>query len=895
MKKFNYTLLLVLLTGFCYAQTVLINTQFNTASAMTDLGVLVTTGGTTSLSPTKAADGVCSQGMIQVNSGGGFLQVNVSSLSVMSLNMKSTASARTVKVSYQKQGESTFTVLTTTLSVSTAATFNFHTLYPAIITTAPIMVKIEPVSGNIQIHDLNVVSNNSVSSAAEITTFSLPNQIGNTTINSGAGTIGVNMPLGSDLTSITPSTLTTSANATISPTASTARNFSSPVAYTVTAQDGTTTKTWTVTVNLVASSEKDIIDFQLSTDQIGASTINSNAGTVSVTMPIGSTLTNLFPTTLTISSSATISPFANSAQNFSSPVVYTVTAQDNSTKTWTVTVSLIDPNASYTDYEAENATFTGTVSTTHAGYTGTGFIDFTAGGPNNIVFTVCQQAAGTQTIKFRYSLAKPDDRTATLYVNDVEITTVAFPETPAFTTWYEATASVSFLQGINSIKLYWAATDGPNLDKMSITGGQCASYTLTVAATNGGSVTKTPNRANNKYFDVESVTLTPVNAPNATFANWSSDLTGSANPAVVAMTSNKNITANFTTVATYILTVNTVGIGQISTSPIGTSYASGTVVTLIANPLLGNSFTSWSGDASGSNLTTTVTMNGNKTVTGTFTSNYTFNFNQVVGFAGKAGDGFAGPTIGGNNATQPILCINGPSEFNKLCESLYNRQRVWKGSSQSVGTVAGTNMMVKQPLIILIKAGTYDASQSLSTVGGNAYGNAMLDIAEQGDVTFIGEGNVVFKFGINIKRSYNVIIRNISFYDYNDDGVNVGYPETHHIWIDHCTFGHPTTLPSSSDTPDGTSEVKDGASFVTISFNKYQNHHKTCLMGHSDNNGGTDLGRLKVTYYGNYFFSTNSRHPRTRFGTVHVVNNMYENVGLGRTNGFGYGIGASNS
>ena len=103
-----------------------------------------------------------------------------------------------------------------------------------------------------------------------------------------------------------------------------------------------------------------------------------------------------------------------------------------------------------------------------------------------------------------------------------------------------------------------------------------------------------------------------------------------------------------------------------------------------------------------------------------------------------------------------------------------------------------------------------------------------------------------------------------------------------------------STYPANSDTPDGTAEVKGGASYITISWCKFQNHHKTCLLGHSDNNGSEDRGRLKTTYFANYFYSTNSRHPRTRFGTVHVLNNMYENVGRGRQGGFGYGIGASN-
>ena len=978
MKKLNFTLLLALLTITSYAQSVLFDYHFNTSPL--PAAITYTSGG--SFSTSKTGDANCSAGAVSIPLAGS-MSIDVSSCSVFRVNMKSSASgARTVIVSYKLQSDPTFTVLSPSLSVITGS-YDFHTLFPSIISNSPITVKIECTNGGtLQVHDLYVVGSSVVSNAAEITAFAIPNQIGNATINSGAGTIAVNVPLGTDLTSVTPSTLTISTNATINPTAATARNFSSPVSYVVTAQDGTTMKTWTVTVNTVASTLKEITAFQISPSQIGAATINSGAGmiavsmpfgsvltnlvpttltissnatisplansaqdfsspvvytvtaqdnstktwtvtativtstlkeitafqlapsqigassinsgagTIAVNMPLGSTLTNLVPTTLTISSNATISPLANSAQDFSNPVVYTVTAQDNSTKTWTVTVTLIDPNAAVTDYQAEDATFTGTVATNHLNYTGTGFIDFATSGPNTIIFNVCQQVAGSQTVKFRYSFAKDEVRTAELFINDVSNGSVLFPRTTAFDEWVETTSTVTLQQGINTIKLYWAATDGPNLDKMSITGAQCASYTLTIATTNGGTVTKNPSRTNNKYFDVESVTLTAVNATNATFSNWSGDLTGSTNPSVVAMTSNKNITANFTSVSTYTLTLNKTGIGSVSASPAATNgvYAAGTVVTLTASPLLGNSFINWTGDASGTNSTTTVTMNANKSATGNFTSNYSFNFNKVVGFASVAGDGFAGPTTGGQTTTQPVLCINGPAEFNKLCESLYNRQRAYGNKSQT-----GSNIMTKAPLIILIKAGEYDASQTLSTIGANAYGNDMLDIAEQGDLTFIGEDGVTFKFGINVKRSFNIIIRNISFHSYGDDGVNVGYPETHHIWIDHCSFGHPTALPVNKDTPDGTSEVKDGASFITISWCLYRNHWKTCLMGHSDNNGATDAGRLKVTYFANFFYNTNSRHPRTRFGNAHVLNNLYENVGLGREGQLGYGIGASNN
>lgn len=58
---------------------------------------------------------------------------------------------------------------------------------------------------------------------------------------------------------------------------------------------------------------------------------------VSVTVPIGTVLTNL-GTDISIAAGHTITPASGVAQNFSSPVVYTVKRPDNTTTTWTVSV-----------------------------------------------------------------------------------------------------------------------------------------------------------------------------------------------------------------------------------------------------------------------------------------------------------------------------------------------------------------------------------------------------------------------------------------------------------------------------------------------------------------------------------------------------------------------------
>lgn len=174
------------------------------------------------------------------------------------------------------------------------------------------------------------------SSAKDILTFSLAEQTAAATIDATAHTVSVEVISGTAVTALVP-TITVSNFATVSPASGVAQDFTNPVTYTVTAQDGST-EAWTVTVTVATalSSEKDITSFAIASQV--SSSIDATAATVTVVMPYGTDLTNLTPT-IVISSGASIDPASGVAQDFSSPVQYTVTAQDASTKAWTVTVT----------------------------------------------------------------------------------------------------------------------------------------------------------------------------------------------------------------------------------------------------------------------------------------------------------------------------------------------------------------------------------------------------------------------------------------------------------------------------------------------------------------------------------------------------------------------------
>jgi Divergent InlB B-repeat domain/Cohesin domain len=69
----------------------------------------------------------------------------------------------------------------------------------------------------------------------------------------------------------------------------------------------------------------------------------------------------------------------------------------------------------------------------------------------------------------------------------------------------------------------------------------------------------------------------------------------------------------------FTLGVTVSGSGSVTKSPNQATYAYGTVVTLTAVPGGGWTFTSWSGDLTGSQNPKTITMNGNRAVTALFT------------------------------------------------------------------------------------------------------------------------------------------------------------------------------------------------------------------------------------------------------------------------------------
>ncbi|MBQ4358196.1 MAG: DUF5018 domain-containing protein, partial [Paludibacteraceae bacterium] len=164
-----------------------------------------------------------------------------------------------------------------------------------------------------------------LSSEAKITSFSIGTTNG--TIDNESGTIAFTLPYGTDVTALTP-TITLSDGATCAPSG--AQDFSSPVTYTVTAEDGTHYD-YTVTVNIAQNTEALITSFK-----IGELSATIDGDQITLHLPKGTDLTNLEPI-VGISNGATLTP---DTRDFSNPVVYTVTSEDGiNSKEYTATIT----------------------------------------------------------------------------------------------------------------------------------------------------------------------------------------------------------------------------------------------------------------------------------------------------------------------------------------------------------------------------------------------------------------------------------------------------------------------------------------------------------------------------------------------------------------------------
>ncbi|PSN61941.1 pectin lyase-like protein [Corynespora cassiicola Philippines] len=198
------------------------------------------------------------------------------------------------------------------------------------------------------------------------------------------------------------------------------------------------------------------------------------------------------------------------------------------------------------------------------------------------------------------------------------------------------------------------------------------------------------------------------------------------------------------------------------------------------------------------------------------------------------------------------------------------------------GSGAGTTVTSCAELSAAAEAG------GVIKVDGVLDGCGIIRLVADTSILGVGSASGLKSGGFQIRKVSNIIIRNMIF-DVAPEGKDIiDIEESTQIWVDHNEF-HSVGITGDKDAYDGLLDAKRGSDNLTFSWNKFKDHWKGSLMGHSDSAASSDTGKLKVTYHHNLFENVNSRLPSIRFGTAHIYSSCYVN---GPTSGINSRMGA---
>jgi len=198
---------------------------------------------------------------------------------------------------------------------------------------------------------------------ADIIAYSLPQQTGAAVIDADHYTVNIEVGNGTALDALVANfTLSDGATAQVAGvdqvSGTTANDFTNPVTYTVTSENGAVIHDWVVTVTVAdVYTEANILTYAFD-EQTAPAIISSDDHTVDININWYSDITDLIADfTLSYGASATIDGTAQvsgtTSNDFSAPVVYNVLAEDGTTnQDWTVTVTQDAPPQGLTCDEA---------------------------------------------------------------------------------------------------------------------------------------------------------------------------------------------------------------------------------------------------------------------------------------------------------------------------------------------------------------------------------------------------------------------------------------------------------------------------------------------------------------------------------------------------------------
>lgn len=164
-----------------------------------------------------------------------------------------------------------------------------------------------------------------------------------------------------------------------------------------------------------------------------------------------------------------------------------------------------------------------------------------------------------------------------------------------------------------------------------------------------------------------------------------------------------------------------------------------------------------------------------------------------------------------------------------------------------------------------LKDGNY-----LNLQGNNAGDRRFENVTIEG----IGTDATLFGYGICLKRTHNVEVRNLGIMLFGDDAISMD-TDNSNIWLHNIDFFYGRPGKDADQVKgDGSIDMKYRSTDITISHNHFFDSGK--VMGCGGTTGEDE--NLRITFHHNWFDHADSRCPRLHYITAHIYNNYYDGV-----------------
>ena len=247
---------------------------------------------------------------------------------------------------------------------------------------------------------------------------------------------------------------------------------------------------------------------------------------------------------------------------------------------------------------------------------------------------------------------------------------------------------------------------------------------------------------------------------------------------------------------------------------------------------------------------------------------------NAAGAGGGAGAGGTTPAGGRGGGAAGTTGAGGTAGAGNACPLDLVGFATLEGGTTGGGTATPTVVRSQAELRTCATA----TGPRVCRVQGTLTFNPFEEIRVASDKTIIGAGTnaeIVMGGFFLAEGIHNVIIRNLTIRDsyidgqYDTGGDNGGDRDgvqmdtANHVWIDHVHFSH---------LGDGMIDSRKDTSFLTVSWNVFENHNKTFGIGWTDN------VTAQMTIHHNWIHDTTQRNPSTdNVLRAHLFNNLLEN------------------